>query len=83
MGPPVQPLHVNELSGQEAERQRLPAQACLPSVKLFDRADDPTGTGYLPRYSATLPTHMVAAYMAPNVFEDGRTNTVSPPLPIF
>ncbi len=83
MGPPVQPLHVNELSGQEAERQRLLAQACLPSVKLFDRADDPTGTGYLPRYSATLPTHMVAAYMAPNVFEDGRTNTVSPPLPIF
>ena len=73
---PMLALHVNGQEEHEARRLRSLAQACLPSVELFRRDHDPTGTGYHPLYSTILPSHMAAAYTAPNVFEDGRTVTV-------
>ena len=73
---PVLGLHVNTQSEHEAVRMRTLVQAFLPSVELFGRKADYSGTGYLPLYSTILPAHMVAPYCAPNIFEDGRTLTV-------
>ena len=83
---PVVVLHINSISQEESMRIRNLGQAFLPSLECHNPDEDATGSRFAPRYSALLDTSMLAAYMAPNMFEDGRTITVQqkpPPTAVY